>query len=623
MSLKNRFINSHHINNNLICSKRKVPVQRTSIGGRLPGYYFSFSLILIFILACFTIYFCSHLIPNRSTGNVVDLSYGWELVTESDSQKVTVSNIKSLGDNKPNQIISISKVLEEADNLDTLLIKGSHQYINVYLGDVKLFETSGVITDNDPGIGLYFIRLPDGYEQKTLRLQMMSLYERYSQTLAPVYIGTASSLTAFVLSKSLPVLFYFFTCLLTGFSLIVFSIYSYYRGVNQSDKLCLGLFSVFWGFYCVIWDNIACLFFTPAAVAWISAIIHIIYLIPFYIYFRLSFTICRKFTLVLFIFFCCTACIMCLLLFLSVIDIPDAILIYNYILDSIFLPIIVIGWFEFKRGNPLVRFLSPTILLIIVGVIGTILDQFNIMEGIFFYLASIFIFICVNWIYHIREILNQRLKEKKEFRTLEIKNSLMINRYDEMQSHMEKIREIRHEIKHHIAALQILCSEREIDRIDDYLSNVSTNQFFRQDICYSKHPIVDCILSNYTAQAKEQNLKFKYQVNIPPLLKIPDPDLCSLLLNMLDNAIEASSQSSQKWIWFDILLKDNFLIISCQNSHCGLVREQDGKILTQKREKEIHGHGLPIMKAIVEKYQSTLVITYDSEQFKLKTVLQL
>lgn len=583
-------------------------------------FFYAFILSSISLLI-FTIFFFSHFLSFNNKENVLDISDNWELNTISSSKKIPIANLKKLGKNTINEPFYLSKVLEEVDGIDTLMIKSSYQYIRVYLNETKLFETPFTKKEN-LGIGLYFIQLPAEYGHKTLHIEIISPYSTYTKTSNPIYLGTISSLYAFIFSKAFPNLFYLFTCFITGLFLILYSAYSYLKGKKEMDKLCLGFFSILWGVYCISWDNIACLFFSPAAISQISALLHIIYLIPFFIYVHLNFTIYHKLTSTLLVIFCSSAGVMCLFSFLSILDFANTVLIYNYILDAIFLPMIVIACIEFKRKNSLIRFLFPSILLVIIGVIGTILEQYTTVKGIFFYLLSIFIFICFNWIYHLKQILNQRIQEKKEFQTLRLKNNLILDRYDEMQTNLKKTRIIRHEMNHHITAIQILCNEKDIDGIQQYLLSISSNILIARDIFYSNHPIVDCILSNYISQCKKQNIQFDYSINLPNSLPIPDSDLCSLLLNMLDNAIEASVLPPNKWIIFKMSLKENFLIISCQNSYCGDILEEDDTITTQKEEKEFHGYGIPIMKSIVKKYGSTLIISYDSDCFTVKTILQ-
>lgn len=581
--------------------------------------YISLSTILLFLVLIFFLRF----LPFNNKIDIVNISNNWQLYTDSNSKSIHITNVKSLGNNKANETIYLSKTLEKIDNLDTLFIKSLHQHICVYLDEIKLFESSLAGEYRDPGIELYFIQLPKEYDKKTLRLEITSPYKYYMETAYPIYIGTITSIYAFIFSEAFPNLFYLFTCLITGIFLIIYFTYLYINGVNKLDKLCLGLFSIFWGLYCISWDNIACLVFSPVAVYRISALLHIVYLLPLFIYFRLNFTLCQKFTFILQSLFCCIIVIVCVLLFLSVIDFPNTVLVYNYILDAIFLPMIVVACFEFKHGNPLIHFLAPTILLIIIGVIGTILEQYTLIKGIFFYLASIFIFICFNWVYNLKEILNWRTEEKKKLKTLELKSELVLNRYNEMQSYMEKIYKIKHEINHHISAIQALCKEGNIDRIEKYISTLSSNILFTKDISYSNNPIVDCILSSYTAQAEKLDIQFKYFINIPKYLPLPDTDICSLLLNILDNAIEASQLSDNKWIQFKIILKENFLVIVCKNSYNGVILKQDGEFITQKFEKKEHGYGIPIIKSILKKYGDMLIISYDSNQFRLKAILQL
>lgn len=120
----------------------------------------------------------------------------------------------------------------------------------------------------------------------------------------------------------------------------------------------------------------------------------ITYHLPYFsiMYFRLNFSISHKFTFTIWVIFCCTAIIGCLMQVFAIIDFPDIIDLSNYLLVLFFLPMIIIAIIEFKRGNQLLRFLSPNLLIMLTGVIGAMLAYFRFIKGIPFYLASVFNF---------------------------------------------------------------------------------------------------------------------------------------------------------------------------------------------------------------------------------------
>ena len=85
-------------------------------------------------------------------------------------------------------------------------------------------------------------------------------------------------------------------------------------------------------------------------------------------------------------------------------------------------------------------------------------------------------------------------------------------------------------------------------------------------------------------------------------LPILDEDLCVVLGNMLDNAIEASEKVTDRWINVSIGLRKNGLVIVVENSFDGIIKKNiHGNIISIKENKEHHGYGLKSIRKTVEK----------------------
>ena len=114
---------------------------------------------------------------------------------------------------------------------------------------------------------------------------------------------------------------------------------------------------------------------------------------------------------------------------------------------------------------------------------------------------------------------------------------------------------------------------------------------------------------------------------MPRELSIDEADLCTLLVNLLDNALEAAAQvqpPKRREVLCRIKLSQGFLAIHCENTYCGTVRlDQAGQLVTTKANAEGHSFGLVQMRAVAEKYNSVLDISYDQDRFTVQTALAL
>ena len=99
-------------------------------------------------------------------------------------------------------------------------------------------------------------------------------------------------------------------------------------------------------------------------------------------------------------------------------------------------------------------------------------------------------------------------------------------------------------------------------------------------------------------------------------------DLCLILGNLLDNAIEASSQvNDNKWICITILKNNNIMNINISNNYSISPVEKNGKLYTTKLDKRSHGLGLDSVKQLVEKNEGVFNYKYENNIFEANVTL--
>lgn len=117
----------------------------------------------------------------------------------------------------------------------------------------------------------------------------------------------------------------------------------------------------------------------------------------------------------------------------------------------------------------------------------------------------------------------------------------------------------------------------------------------------------------------QKNIHFEAFTLIPKELSIPESDLCSLLINMLNNALEACTlveEPEKRFVHFRSEIKKGFLTIQCENSFSGEITKIDRKgFPSTKDDSDFHGFGIPQMSAVAKKYKSMLVPLYRRPYF--------
>lgn len=136
------------------------------------------------------------------------------------------------------------------------------------------------------------------------------------------------------------------------------------------------------------------------------------------------------------------------------------------------------------------------------------------------------------------------------------------------------------------------------------------------------------ILQDAALRAAQSDVRFDTQVHLPEKISVSEQDLCILLMNMLDNALEACGKitdKEQRHIQFRSKIKNDFLTISCKNTFSEKPKkDRHGRIITSKSDALSHGFGIRQMESIAQKYHSILDISYEMGGFfSVQTALRL
>ena len=168
-----------------------------------------------------------------------------------------------------------------------------------------------------------------------------------------------------------------------------------------------------------------------------------------------------------------------------------------------------------------------------------------------------------------------------------------------------------------------LAKERDIDKILQYLEeyNHELDSYSPQLFC--KHSAVNAILSYYSGIAASQNIQTDWHIDLPEQIGVSDVDLCSILGNLLENAIQGClTVDSQRFINLSVdITKNGELYIISVNSFDGSVKKAEQKYLSTK--KDGNGIGLLSISATAEKYSGVTNFYHSESEFYSEIMLNL
>lgn len=203
-------------------------------------------------------------------------------------------------------------------------------------------------------------------------------------------------------------------------------------------------------------------------------------------------------------------------------------------------------------------------------------------------------------------MLEQRLVEK-----------LAKQRYQMLKQHMEISKEqydqfvkIRHDMKNHSLCLTQLLANGNVEDAKRYLGQWSASIEKSGVSIRTGSVFADALLNPKYRQAKELGIDILIQMNVPGEEKIAPVDLCCLLANALDNAIEACKRGIEAgypagWIRMKSQIHSDYWVFEISNSTYIAVREHKGRFLSSK-QIPMSGVGLHNIRTVVEQYGGVL-----------------
>ncbi len=229
--------------------------------------------------------------------------------------------------------------------------------------------------------------------------------------------------------------------------------------------------------------------------------------------------------------------------------------------------------------------------------------QFEYMEQLIqywtFYLVCLFIFCGIFLFYFVR------IKEEEKNRLLNLRNDLLESNYQSLRKAYDENRMIYHDFKNHMLAVNQLLREWKNKEAQEYIqAYINMSRQISQRV-ESECKIVDIIVNYKITEAIDKNINFKYEVDYIGKINIMDIDMCALLANLLDNAIEACEklENKSRWIYLKIKSKNDMLFIILENSTTENKKDSINFFQTTKKDKIHHGLGIKSIENVVQKYE--------------------
>ena len=227
-------------------------------------------------------------------------------------------------------------------------------------------------------------------------------------------------------------------------------------------------------------------------------------------------------------------------------------------------------------------------------------------------------------IFILLEYLLQTIMKREEDKTIVYQNKLMKQQMDEIENIYMTMRGWRHDYHNHLQSLKGYLSLNKVEQMKNYLNELETDLDSIDTLYHSGNLQLDSILNAKLAIAEKGQIRIHCDASIPPQLHVSDLDLCVILGNLLDNAIESCRKikdSDERFIRVYIGILKKQLYISITNATSETVKQRTDHYFTTKRGD--HGHGLKRVDQVVKKYDGYLNRQNEPGVFATEIVLPL
>ena len=199
-------------------------------------------------------------------------------------------------------------------------------------------------------------------------------------------------------------------------------------------------------------------------------------------------------------------------------------------------------------------------------------------------------------------MLGQAMEKKIEKQLASYQQELIETHYREVDNMYRQIRGWRHDYRNHIQTMKAYAAAGDWDAIQNYLDLLDTDLQTVDTVIKTGNPMTDAILNSKISLAKAKGIEVVADAHIPVRLKSSEIDLCCILGNLFDNAIEASMKlpEDKRLIRVYMDMKNTQLYISFTNFTAGKKMQKEGGLF-RSTKGEGHGFGLVRIDAIVER----------------------
>ena len=273
-----------------------------------------------------------------------------------------------------------------------------------------------------------------------------------------------------------------------------------------------------------------------------------------------------------------------------------------------------------KQEHPNAGTLRALSVLVILGMFGavtlseqTILPLNEDQVGTWIILSIILLFAIL--FYRV----NQQREMEAEIAKLKQEQAEIVERdYQALRRTYADNAKLYHDLHNHIEAIYQCLIQGDTKEAVRYCEDLRTPVRQISQTIWTGDKALDYLISSKMALAGQEQVKTKVNIEYPHNTNIRSVDLTTILGNLLDNALEAAKTAPEGLRFLNLTIRriNAMLIIKVENGYGDTPVQENGKLLTSKKDKAFHGWGLKSVQTAADRYDGTIRTDYKDHVFQ-------
>lgn len=269
---------------------------------------------------------------------------------------------------------------------------------------------------------------------------------------------------------------------------------------------------------------------------------------------------------------------------------------------------------------------SASMLLVIMPIVtvGCILMIYPLNLDNRGFISIYIVAITLNFVtFGVNELMLSKNRKIKILEDENYKNHIELEEYKTLNEKYEHSRIMNHDFREHLNVLKTLISE-DIQKAQEYVGKIEKECEDSKIEKYSDNNILNILLIRKKKECEENGIKLNITSTNPKLDFIGGMDTVAIFSNLINNAIEACSNSARKDIFIDLYTVNNaFSVIKVENYADKEPIVVEGMLRSGKNDGNSHGIGIKSINNSLSKYDGKMSWSYDKAKGMFRTVISI